>query len=177
MQSDLIKSNPGSSNPVELNAIRPGSIYSNPRHGIDSMPSQSNPGHAIGSMPSQPNPTSLDYRTVNPPPRTLPEKVEHLMKHLECLDRHITRFEHAVEEQLDHHEATIKEVSDHSITVALSHNQVTDHVNHLLSTVEKMQQSWDKWAEWTPVDQDKEEGQEAQLPIKKSQCQKFNSLC
>ena len=155
MHSDSTKSNPGSSNPVESNAIRSDPIDSNPRHGIGTMPSHSNPSHDTGSMPFQSNPTSLDYRTVNPPPRSLPEKVEYLMKHLECLDRHVTKFEQAVEEQLEQHEATIKEVSDHSITVALSHNQVTDHVNHLLNTVEKMQRSWDTWAEWTPVDQGK----------------------
>ena len=126
-------------------------------------------------MPSQSNSTSLDGRTVNPPLRTMSEKVEYLVKHLECLDRHISKFEQAVEEQLDHYEATIKEVSDHSITVASSHNQVADHVNHLC-TVRKMQQSWDNWAEWTPFDQDKEEGQEAQLPVTEDHSQNSNNL-
>ena len=148
MHSDWTQTNPVSSNPVELNTIRSDSNPSNPTHGISAMPVQSNS-------------TSLDGH-----PRTMPEKVEYLMKHLECLDRHITQFEQDVEEQFDHHEATIREVSDHSVAVASSHNQVAEHVNHLLQTVEKLQQSWDNWAEWTPVDQDKEEGQEAQLPIR-----------
>ena len=88
------------------------------------------------------------------------------MKHLECLNRHITQFQQDVEEQFEHHDATIREVSDHSLTVASSHNQMAEQVSHLLQTVEKMQQSWDNWAEWIPVDQEKEEGQEAQLPIR-----------
>ena len=59
---------------------------------------------------------------------------------------------------------TIQEVSDYSQTVVDSHNQVADQVNHLLKTVEKMQQSWENWADWTPVDQEQEEGQETQAP-------------
>ena len=62
-----------------------------------------------------------------------------MMKHLECLDRHITQYEQAVEDQFDQHEIAIKEVSDHSLTVAGSHNQVADQVDHLLKTVDKMQ--------------------------------------
>ena len=117
-------------------------------------------------MPGQSNPVSLDGQTVNPPSRTQAEKVEYMMKHLECLDRHITQYEQAVEDQFEQHEITIKEVSDYSLTVADSHNQVADQVNHLLKTVDKMQQSGENWAEWTPIDQDQEEGQEAQLPIR-----------
>ena len=148
MHSDWTQSNPISS--IELNAIR----------------SDSNPAHGINAMPVQSSSTSSNGQTFNPPPRTLPEKVDYLMKHLECLDRHITQIEQVIEDQFDQQEATIKEVSDHSTTVAASHNQVADHVNYLLQTVDKMQQSWDNWAEWTPVDQDKEEGQETQLPIR-----------
>ena len=87
------------------------------------------------------------------------------MKHLECLDRHITQFEQGVEDQFQHHEASIKGVSDHSCTIAASHNEVADHVDYLLQKVDKIQQSWENWAEWTPADQDQEQGQEAQLPI------------
>ena len=115
-------------------------------------------------MPGQSNPTALDGQTVNPPPRTQAEKVDYMMKHLECLDRHITQYEQAIEDQLEQHEIAIQEVSDHSQTVADSHNQVADQVNNLLNTVEKMQQSWENWAEWTPVDQDQEAGQETQAP-------------
>ena len=150
MHSDWTQSNPSAFNPGNSNAIR---LDFNPTHGINLMPGQSNPA-------------SLDGQTVNPPPRTQAEKVEYMMKHLECLDRHITQYEQAVEDQFEQHEITIKEVSDHSLTVAHSHNQVADQVNHLLKTVDKMQQSWENWAEWTPVDQDQEEGQEAQLPIR-----------
>ena len=98
------------------------------------------------------------------------------MKHLECLDRHITQFEQGVEDQFQHHEASIKGVSDHSCTIATSHNEVADHVDYLLQTVDKMQQSWENWAEWTPVDQDQEQGQEAQLPIRKSQCLRVSNM-
>ena len=138
------------SSPTELNAIR---VDSNPAGGIDPMPVQSSS-------------TSSNGRSINPPPRTLSEKVDYLMKHLECLDRHITQFEQGVEDQFQHHEASIKGVSDHSCTIATSHNEVADHVDYLLQTVDKMQQSWENWAEWTPVDQDQEQGQEAQLPIR-----------
>ena len=89
-----------------------------------------------------------------------------MMKHLECLDRHITQYEQAIEDQLEQHEIAIQEVSDHSQTVADSHNQVADQVNHLLTTVDKMQQSWENWAEWTPVDQEQEEGHETQAPVR-----------
>ena len=67
------------------------------------------------------------------------EKIEYIMKHLECLDRHITQYEQAVEDQFEEHEITIKEVRDHSVTVADSHNQVADQVDDLLKTVDKMQ--------------------------------------
>ena len=30
-----------------------------------------------------------------------------MMKHLECLDRHITQYEQAIEDQLDQHEMAI----------------------------------------------------------------------
>ena len=149
VQSDWIQSNPTASNPIDSNATR---LDSNPTHGISSMPDQSNP-------------TALDGQTVNPPPRTQAEKVDHMMKHLEYLDRHITQYEHAIEDQLEQHEIAIQEVSDHSQTVADSHNQVADQVNHLFTTVDKMQQSWENWAEWSPVDQDQEEGQETQASI------------
>ena len=87
------------------------------------------------------------------------------MKHLECLDRQTTQHEQAAEDQFEEHEITIKEVRDHSLTTAESHNQVADEVNQLLETVDKMQQSWENWNEWTPIDQDQgqEEGQGAQL--------------
>ena len=137
------------SNPLDSNATK---LDSNPTHGISSMPSQSNP-------------TALDGQTVNPPPRTQTEKVDYMMKHLECLDRHITQYEQAIEDQLEQHEIAIQEVSDHSQTVAHSHNQVADQVNHLFTTVDKMQKSWENWAEWTPVDQEQEEGQETQAPV------------
>ena len=148
MHSDGTQSNPMASNPIDSNATK---LDSNPTHGISSMPGQSNP-------------TALDGQTVNPPPRTQAEKVDYMMKHLECLDRHITQYEQAIEDQLEQHEIAIQEVSDHSQTVADSHNQVADQVNHLLNTVDKMQQSWENWAEWTPVDQDQEVGQETQAP-------------
>ena len=102
---------------------------------------------------------------VNPPPRTQAEKVDYMMKHLECLDRHITQYQQAIEDQLEQHEIAIQEVSDHSQTVADSHNQVADEVNHLFMTVDKMQKSWENWAEWTPVDQEQEEGHETQAPV------------
>ena len=158
--SNPIQSNPASSNPVELNAIRADSTSSNPRHGI-------------GSMPFQSNPSSSDCRTVDPPSRTMVEKVDYFMKHLECLNRHITNFEQTVEEQLDHHDVTKKEVGEHSTTLALSHNKMTDHVNYLLSTVDKMKKSWDNWSEWTPIDKEEEEedSQEAQLPIREDPVQ------
>ena len=92
MHSDWTQSNPSASNPGESNATR---LDSNPTHGINSMPGQSNP-------------VSMDGRTVNPPPRTQAEKVEFLMKHLECLDRHITQYEQAVEDQFEQHEITIR---------------------------------------------------------------------
>ena len=59
----------------------------------------------------------------------------------------------------EEHAITIKE-GEHSLTVANSHNQMADEVEHQLKTVEKMQQSWENWAEWTRVDQeqDQEEG-------------------
>ena len=41
-----------------------------------------------------------------------------MMKHLECLDRHITQYEQAIDDQLEQHEITIQEVSDHAQTVA-----------------------------------------------------------
>ena len=88
-----------------------------------------------------------------------------MMKHLECLDRHITQYEQAIEDQLEQHEIAIQEVSDHSQTIAHSHNQVADQVNHLLNTVDKMKKSWENWAEWTPVDQEQDEGQETQAPV------------
>ena len=89
------------------------------------------------------------------------------MGHLEHVNRHVANFEQTVEDQLEQHELAFKEVGDHSTTVALSHNQVTDHVNYLLDMVDKMKQSWDNWAEWTPIDHEEEElGQEAQLPIR-----------
>ena len=116
-------------------------------------------------MPGQSNPTALDGQTVNPPPRTQAEKVDYMMKHLECLDRHITQCEQAIEDQLEQHEIAIQEVSDHSQTVAHSHNQVADQVNHLFMTIDKMQKSWENWAEWTPVDQEQEEGHETQAPV------------
>ena len=124
------------------------------------------PIQLMALMQCQFNPVQL-HRTVKPSiHHLLTEKVDYLMKHLECLDRHVTHFEQVIEDQFDQQEATIKEVSDHSTTVAASHNQVADHVNYLLQTVDKMQQSWDNWAEWTPVDQDKDDGQETQLPIR-----------
>ena len=147
IHSDRTQSNPAASNPT--NAAR---WNSNPTHGIDSMP-----GHS--------NPTLVDGSTVDSSPRTQVEKIEYMMKHLECLDRHITQYEQAVEDQFEEHEITIKEVRDHSVTVADSHNQMADQVDHLLKTVDKMQQSWENWAEWTPVDQDQEEGQQAQVPV------------
>ena len=150
MPSNRNQFNPTQSSSTELNAIR---VDSNPAGGIDPMPVQSSS-------------TSSNGRSVNPPPRTLSEKVDYLMKHLECLDRHITQFEQGVEDQFQHHEASIKGVSDHSCTIAASHNEVADHVDYLLQKVDKMQQSWDNWTEWTPVDQDQEQGQEAQLPIR-----------
>ena len=149
IRSDGTQSNPTASNPIDSNATK---LDSNPTHGISSMPSQSNP-------------TALDGQTVNPPPRTQAEKVDYMMKHLECLDRHITQYEQAIEDQLEQHEIAIQEVSDHSQTVAHSHNQVADQVNHLFTTVDKMQKSWENWAEWTPVDQEQEEGQETQAPV------------
>ena len=147
IRSDGTQSNPAASNPIDSNATK---LNSNPTHGISSMPSQSNA-------------PALDGQTVNPPPRTQAEKVDYMMKHLECLDRHITQYEQAIEDQLEQHEMAIQEVSDHSQTVAHSHNQVTDQVNHLLITVDKMQQSWENWAELTPVDQEQEE---TQAPIR-----------
>ena len=125
----------------------------------------SNPTHGINSMPGHSNPTSVDGPTVNSSPRTQAEKIEYIMKHIECLDRHITQYEQVVEDQFEEHEITIKEVRDHSATVADSRNQVADQVDDLFKTVDKMQQSWENWAEWTPVDQDQEEGQETQLPV------------
>ena len=116
-------------------------------------------------MPSQSNPTALDGQSINPPPRTQAEKVDYMMKHLECLDRHITQYEQAIEDQLDQHEMAIQEVSDHSQAIAHSHNQMADQVDHLSTQMDKMQRSWENWAEWTPVDQDHEEGQEPQAPI------------
>ena len=129
-QSDPTHSNPMPSNrtqssSTELNAIR---VDSNPSGGIDSMPVQSSS-------------TSSNGRSINPPPRTVSEKIDYLMKHLECLDRHITEFEQGVEDQFQHHEASIKGVSDHSCTIATSHNEVADHVDYLLQTVDKMQRS------------------------------------
>ena len=144
IQSDGTQSNPTASNPIDSNATK---LDSNPTHGISSMPSQSNP-------------MALDGQTVNPPPRTQTEKVDHMMKHLECLDRHITQYEQAIEDQLEQHEIAIQGVSDHSQTIANSHNQVADQVNHLFDTVDKMQKSWENWAEWTPVDQEQDEGQD-----------------
>ena len=149
IRSNGTQSNPTASNPIDSNATK---LDSNPTHGISSMPSQSNP-------------TALDGQTVNPPPRTQDEKVDYMMKHLECLDRHITQYEQAIEDQLEQHEIAIQEVSDHSQTVADSHNQVADQVNHLLTTVDKIKQSWENWAEWTPVDQEQEEAQETQAPV------------
>ena len=148
MHSNRTQSNPAASNP--MNATR---LNSNPTRGIDPMP-----GHS--------NPTSVDGPTINSSPRTQAEKIEYIMKHLECLDRHITQYEQAVEDQFEEHEITIKEVRDHSLTVADSHNQVADQVDDLLKTVDKMQRSRDNWAEWTPVDQDQEEGHETQLPMR-----------
>ena len=149
MPSDGTQSNPMASNPIDSNAIK---LDFNPTHGISSMPGQSNP-------------TALDGQTVNPPPRTQAEKVDYMMKHLECLDRHITQYEQAIEDQLGQHEIAIQEVSDHSQTVADSHSQVVDQVNHLFTTVDKMQKSWENWAEWTPVDHEQEEGHETQAPV------------
>ena len=149
IRSDGTQSNPTASNPIDSNATK----------------LNSNPTHCISSMPTQSNPTVLDGQTVNPPPRTQAEKVDYMMKHLECLDRHITQYEQAIEDQLDQHEMAIQEVSDHSRTVAHSHNQVADQVNQLFDTVDKMQKSWENWAEWTPVDQEQEEGQETQAPV------------
>ena len=137
------------SNPIDSNATK---LDSNPTHGISSMPNQSNP-------------MALDGQPINPPPRTQAEKVDYMMKHLECLDRHITQYEQAIEDQLDQHEMAIQEVSDHSQTIAHSHNQVADQVNHLFTTMDKMQKSWENWAEWTPVDQEQEDGQEPQAPV------------
>ena len=88
-----------------------------------------------------------------------------MIMHLECLDRHITHYEQAVEDQLEQHEIAIQEVSDHSQTAAHSPSQMADQVDHLFNTVEKMQKSWDNWAEWTPVDQEQDEGQETQAPV------------
>ena len=88
-----------------------------------------------------------------------------MMKHLECLDRHITQYEQSIEDQLEQHEIAIQEVSNYSQTVAHSHNQVADQVTHLFDTVDKMQKSWENWAEWTPVDQEQDEGQETQAPV------------
>ena len=149
IQSDGTQSNPMASNPIDSNATK---LDSNPTHGISSMPSQSNP-------------MALDGQTVNPPPRTQVEKVEYMMKHLECLDRHITQYEQSIEDQLEQHEIAIQEVSNYSQTVAHSHNQVADQVTHLFDTVDKMQKSWENWAEWTPVDQEQDEGQETQAPV------------
>ena len=146
---DGTQSNPAASNPIDSNATK---LNSNPTHGISSMPSQSNP-------------MALDGQTVNPPPRTQTEKVEYMMKHLECLDRHITQYEQVIEDQLEQHEIAIQEVSNYSQTVAHSHNQVADQVTHLFDTVDKMQKSWENWAEWTPVDQEQDEGQETQAPV------------
>ena len=148
IRSDGTQSNPTASNPIDSNATK---LDSNPTHGISSMPSQSNP-------------MALDGQTVNPPPRTQTEKVDYMMKHLECLDRHITQCEQAIEDQFEQHEIAIQGVSDHSQTIANSHNQVADQVNHLFDTVDKMQKSWENWAEWTPVDQEQDEGQD-QAPV------------
>ena len=149
IRSDGTQSNPMASNPIDSNAAK---LDSNPTHGISSMPSQSNP-------------MALDGRLINPPPRTQAEKVDYMMKHLECLDRHITQYEQTIEDPLDQHEMAIQEVSDHSQAIAHSHNQVADQVNHLFTKMDKMQKSWENWAEWTPVDQEQEEGQEPQAPV------------
>ena len=149
MQSDWTQSKPVASNPTNANRLN-----SNPTHGIDSITGQSNP-------------ESRDGSTTTSSRQTQAEKIEYIMKHLECLDRHITQYEQAVDDQFEEHEITIKEVRDHSLTVAESHNQVADEVNQLFQTVHKMQQSWENWNEWTPVDQDQdqEEGQDLQLPV------------
>ena len=93
-----------------------------------------------------------------------------MMKHLECLDRHITQYEQAIEDQLDQHEMAIQEVSDRSQTVAHSHNQVADQVNHLFDTVDKMQKSWENWAK------NKRKVKRLRLQSGKSHDLLFNSL-
>ena len=68
---------------------------------------------------------------------------------------------------LNKHEITIQEVSDYSQTVADSQNQVADQVNHLLKDGRKRCSNLGKnWADWTPVDQEQEEGQETQAPVR-----------
>ena len=69
-----------------------------------------------------------------------------------------------MEDRLIQHEGAINSMSDHSKVLIDSHNQVSDHVNHLLDTVERLRQSWDNWNEWTPIDQEEEEV--TQLPIR-----------
>ena len=92
-----------------------------------------------------------------------------MMKHLECLDRHITQYEQAIEDQLEQHEVAIQEVSDYSQTVADSHSQVADQVNHLVTTVEKMKQSWDNWTEWTQMTKNNKKVKKLRLLLSKSQ--------
>ena len=111
----------------------------------------------------------MGRRTVDPPPRTLSEQVEYLMKHLECVDRHVTDLEQNIEERLDNHEVSMTGMTNHSSTLLTSHNQLTDHVNYLLRAVEKIKQSWNNWDEWTPIDQEEEEEEEkevSQLPVR-----------
>ena len=88
------------SNPIRSDGTQSNRTASNP---IDSKATKldSNPTHGISSMPCQFTPMALDGQTVNPPPRTQTDKVDHLMKHLECLDRHITQCEQAIEDQLE----------------------------------------------------------------------------
>ena len=61
------------------------------RHPILSirMPPSWTPIQLMALVQCQVNPIqrALDGQTVNPPPRTQDEKVDYMMKHLECFDR------------------------------------------------------------------------------------------
>ena len=94
VSSNGLDSNPMLSNPVQSDSIQCHSL-SNPieLNAIRADPIDSNPGHCAGSMPSQSNPSRMDRRMVDPPPRTLPDQVDYVMRQLECVNRHVTDLE------------------------------------------------------------------------------------
>ena len=60
---------------------------------------QSNSWHSFNARSIQSN--GIGWPDGQSTSRTQAEKVDYMMKHLECLDRHITKYEQAIEDQLE----------------------------------------------------------------------------